>query len=342
MPQPQPAPAAPPQLNVLPHPYPAWTYGLKAPMWLLPSRPEGTKVAILPLTVDPRPGVEQPVQEKEDREGRVSRGTALHLLDVLTFQTDASPIAVFPMVIGQGLVLFGSPYDRDQAFGLAGFSGPELVGCGEVHRAGSGAVALTIWDRAGSEPITVERSGLPAAVVGAVDALVDRLAERGTLRRVPPPAWSWTPDPPLVDRWLTGLSQLLALGQVRSKYQPREALYGERNILEGLRDLARMSGEAQPPKLAFLSGLALFRYIGIDMYLEFRDEMLALVDDEPDRQGPFAMAAPYVYHLYDMPDRLGAESSRLEAGAGSAYRTWLERLAGPFEIDLKEWPRPGT
>jgi hypothetical protein len=322
----------PPVVRPFSFPYPAWTYALKAPMWVFPSQKSATRVVILPLTVQQRPGVDRAQREREDEEGRLSRAASLHQLDLVMFETDAVPTAIFPVVVGAGPVLFGRPWDAASIAGHTASEAPDFVISGELRRDGRGSVALTVWDVKGAQqPLTVERSGLPAAIGAVTGDIVDALEARGSLRRVWSPNWYAVPEPDLLHRWLTVLAQLFSMGLVRSGAQPREALWGESNILDGLRDLAVMGGEWSMPKVAFLSGLALSRYIGSRAYLSYRDHVLQLIEAETDSRSPFAMMSPVAYRIFDMEDRLHAEFRRLAELGDERYRQWLAVLARPFD-----------
>jgi hypothetical protein len=298
---------------------------LHNPAWLFSAATRtGEEVAFLPLANVTPSDHSEPVVQREDDLGRLTRSLALYLAEAAYFWTDRPAKTVIPVVRGGGPIVAGSPWPEEHVFDFS--EGAHLAVSGTAEEAGRRLrIELTLWDCAERREVrrfecTTSWDELGAGVLELEQQV---LAALGGPRRSPSDDFYRRPEADSLGLYLTCLGQSMTLSMVQSGIIRRDALWGERNIFQSC--LALAMGEAQVPKILFLGALSKGHDYGSIVYSEFREQALALVEREQDRQSPVYRLSPLFLKAFDVR-RFETRRAELLKDAHGPYRAWLESL----------------
>jgi tetratricopeptide (TPR) repeat protein len=309
---------------------PIWTYGLHDPNWLFTAEIDRhDEVVLLPFANVTRNNLQTPTAQREDDLGRLTRSLPLYLLESLYFWTPLKPKLTLPVVRGGGPVVTAGAWSKDQVFNFA--EGGRFAVSGTVEQAGDHQlrVELAIWDRVLGR--LIDSLGYAASLDGIGDAVlkiekdVARSLAASDVFAAPCETYYSRVNAATAGPYLTCLGQTLMLSLVHNQVISKDALWGERNILEYCLDVALRADDAQPPKIMFLAALVKSHAYGSNVFSEFKRQALKLVTDEHDRGSPFYRLSPLLLRIFD-PELFHLRKSDLLKDARGDYRDWLEAV----------------
>jgi tetratricopeptide (TPR) repeat protein len=316
-------------IELVPLDRPVWSYGLHRPAWLFASPVERQEqVVLLPLANMTHNQLRHPTAQREDDLGRLTRSIPLYLCESLYFWTDLDPKVVLPVVRGRGPVVAGSQWPVEQVMALA--EGARYAICGAIEQSRDElALSVSLWDcTLGRVTDTLERKCLPDELGTTVLRMEQDLARAlaGAARKTPCENYYSRPDAKAISSYLTCLGQTLMLSLAQMHIIPRDALWGERNILEHCLWLALQDEGAQVPKILFTSAVAKCHDLDSQVVSEFTRQALELVRGETDPECPFYRLSPLLLRVFD-PEWFHVRKAELLATANGEYRQWLQAIA---------------
>ncbi|MEX0678688.1 MAG: hypothetical protein WD063_16535 [Pirellulales bacterium] len=322
-----PAPGEPVSCELLAIERPIWTQGLHDLGWLFPSAGNrGDEIVFLPLANTTASDETEPVVQREDDLGRLTRSLALYLTESAFFWTGYRSRTVIPVIRGGGPIVSGTEWPAENIFDFA--ADARFAVSGTVAQSGNQLrISLTLWDCTARESIRqFECAGPWDGLGSAVLALEqDLLWGLGGLRRSPAADFYRRPDAAAISLYLSCLAQSMTLSMVQTGIVHRDAIWGERNIFQSCLALVLEMPKAQVPKILFLGALAKGHEYGSLVYSEFKQQALGLLDEEQDRESPLYRLSPLLLKPFDM-HRFQTRRAELLAIATGPYRAWLESL----------------
>lgn len=317
------------QVEIVPFDRPIWAYGLRNPVWLFASEVDRRDdVVLVPLANVTHNDLRQPTAQREDDLGRLTRSLPLYLMESLYFWTPCRPKMVLPVVRGRGPVVVGAAWTQDQILSFA--EGARFAVSGTVNRSGDKLrIELSFWDCVLGRvtenlryAAALERLG--ETILQAERDLLDHFAE-SEVSTVPCERYYRRPGRQELLPHLTCLGQTLMLSLVDNKVISKDALWGERNILEYCLQHALQTPADQVPKIIFTGALIKSHGYGSPVFSEFKRQALELVQQDADRTSPFYRLSPLLLRVVD-PELFHLRKADLLQDAGPGYREWLEAI----------------
>lgn len=315
------------QIAQLPFELPIWMYGLRDPQWLFaPKPPNARKVTFLMLG-KVMSGVEQAEEQREDDVGRLSRAIPLYLAECAYEWTSVHAQSLVAVVIGGGPVVFAAQDEageRETAAQLAAHA--DVLVVGSIGRADEvWTINLGIWDTArveliGRESLSADRAGLEAAVLELEGKVLARL---GGAQATPHDAIYARPTLEQMQPYLNALAQSLMLGLVANEMAPKDAMWGERNMLEWPLRMALHWPTYEVPKAMYLSGISHAARYRSDVLAEFDERSFALLRDMHVTKSPLADLAPLLLHALNRTEELAAVRRETRDARRLA---WIDRV----------------
>jgi hypothetical protein len=312
---------------------PIWGYGLDDPKWLFRSENKPGKDIVFLVLVNTSPtGLEIPTVQRENDLGRLTRSIPLYLLESFYYWTDMKPTAVIPVVVGKGPIVSGVDWPLEHILAFADGVADTVV-AGSIQQVDDKVtIRLSVWDcpqrKAVKDFIHVTAPQyLGATILKLEKELLEFFDPSSARLTVSKEGFYVRPDARMVDRYLVCLGESLAMTLAQNEAFPQEGLWGERNMFEGCLATALEMGSAQVPRILFLSLAARNRDCGSSIYSEFKQQALALLEDEKKATSEFYRLSPLLYKVFDMHKELAQRTSELSRNADPLYRDWIDRLS---------------
>ena len=317
------------QIGQLPFDRPIWMYGLRDPDWLFEAKPaDAQRVMFLTLgKVMDSSG--NPEEQREDELGRLSRAIPLYLAESAYEWTGANAQTLVAVVMGGGPVLFGvqdEAGEREAAQRLAELA--DVVVQGSIEQTGERwTVSLTLRRTAdgesiGQETISAGREGLEAAVQDLESRL---LARFGGAASRPHDACYSRPNAEQMPVHLNALAQSLVLSLVANEVMPRDALWGERNMLEWPLRMTLHWPQFEVAKLLYFAGLSNAARYKSALLPEFEKRTFALLGEMRAAASPRADLEPLLQQAFGRTDALAAVRAQT---VDPSRLAWIDRVSG--------------
>lgn len=314
---------------------PVWALGLRDPEWLFKAKPEDAPgVTFLSFARRCSSEVQAEAQQEDDI-GRLTRAIPLYLAEAVHYWTSFRTRTLIPAVVGGGPIVFGSEPDVAALCEQLGGDSRYFV-TGVIEEIGDGFRITCFLYETATARCTFEQT-LEAATenFGSVmHALEKQLLETiGKSCHQPWDSFYQRPAAEAMTPYLTALGQSLTLSMVANKLVPREAIWGERNMIEWPLRMALQWPDMHTLKLMYFSGLGKAFDYGSDVLSEFRARSLQLLKDARQKGSPAARLAPLVWSLFDMQDELEGYHQSPDADNQALYQKWLERIVEPPRVE---------
>ncbi|MGN7725259.1 tetratricopeptide repeat protein [Luteimonas sp. 22616] len=311
----------------MPFELPIWMYGLRDPQWLFSPKAINARRVMFLMLGKVMSGAEQAEEQREDDVGRLSRAIPLYLAESAYEWTPVHAQSLVAVVMGGGPVVFSAQDEageRETATQMAAHA--DVLVVGSIDRRGDvWTVDLGIWDTAhveliGRESFSAEHGELEAAVLELEDKVLARL---GSAQAKPHDAIYTRPTLEQMQPYLNALAQSLTLGLVANEMMPKDAMWGERNMLDWPLRMALHWPAYEVPKAMYLSGISHAARYCSDVLAEFDERSFALLRDMHATKSPMAALGPLLLHAFDRQDGLKAVLQE----TGDARRlAWIERV----------------
>lgn len=228
---------------------PVWAREQERFAGLLPQKAENVPyIAVMMPSCSMRVNAEQQskvVVQRTNIEGGLSRALGLALAEAIHLDTSAEGGVLVPLTgdeSGGGFVFSGHPHPNDTLIKLAVSQKNQTTIVIGIHIDATGRpwhTSLTAYNKITHEPLLQVTVGLdPDAPDRGVQKLESaardvalRIAKAKKCKR---PAWAALPQTKERASWMAGAEQLLAVLCATLDDAPRVALYGERNIVDGM------------------------------------------------------------------------------------------------------------
>lgn len=306
---------------------PIWMYGLRDPQWLFSPKAAGARKVTFLMLGKALSGVEQAEEQREDDIGRLSRAIPLYLAESVHEWTPAHAQSLVAVVMGGGPVVFGAQDaagERETAAQLAGHT--DMLVQGSIASAdGVWTIDMGIWDTArleliGREVVSADQAGFEAALLELEGKVLARL---GGARTLPHDRIYTRPTLEQMQPYLNALAQSLMLGLVANGMVPKNAMWGERNMLEWPLRMALHWPGHEVPKAMYLSGISHAARYHSDVLGEFEERSFALLREMGRTRSPLADLGPLLLHAFNRAEGLAAV--RRETGDAGRL-AWMERV----------------
>jgi tetratricopeptide (TPR) repeat protein len=315
------------RIGQVPFDLPIWMYGLRDPQWLLVPKPNDARKVTFLMLGKALSGTEQAEEQREDEVGRLSRAIPLYLAESIYEWTPVHAQSLVAVVMGGGPVVFGAQDavgERETVAQLAAHT--DVLVQGSIASVDDvWTIDIGIWDTArleliGRETVSADQAGLEAAVLELEGKLLtqfggaqahphDRIYTRPTLEQMQP--------------YLNALAQSLMLGLVANEMVSKDAMWGERNMLDWPLRMALHWPGYEVPKAMYFSGISHATRYRSDVLAEFEERSFALLREMNQARSPLADLGPLLLHAFNRADELAA----VRRETGDARRlAWIERV----------------
>jgi tetratricopeptide (TPR) repeat protein len=317
------------EIVTVPYDRPVWMYGLRDPSWLFAKKDEVAKKVVF-LTLGQQTNGETGAQEqRENTLGRLTRALPMYLAESIYMWSDHQSCVMIPAVRGGGPVVFGAPDDDTQTVKSFESAGDFIVLGSIGEREGCFRMSCRVWSVQAQKYVAreeVEASQLELA--REVLKLEQRiLIALGGTRSTPLDAWYERPPETFIDPYLTGLGQSLTLSLIANQIMPKEALWGERNLIEWWLRMALSWQHTHAPRIAYLASIANAAEYGSSLLDEFAARTRELVKESEKLNSPVFKLAPVMWKAFGMTQELENAVQACSAhGADDAYTQWLDRV----------------
>lgn len=328
-----PADASELKFSTLSFTQPIWHYGLCNANWLFAQKPEEAPTVGFFALSKLYDGPERSESQREDDIGRLARAIPLYFAEAAHYWSDYASRFYVQVVEGGGPVLIGGEMDGNALFDIVppamNYFVTGAVGCSGEGEQREWQITLSLWDCATRTKKVSEAGRCKQADLGALVLDLEQrlLAVIGLTRQQPLDAFYLRPSAEAMDIYLGELAQAFTLTLVVNKTTPREAMWGERAMLDWPLHMALQWPQVEVPKLMYLSGLGkAFDYQSAAL-AEYQSRTLELLREAERNGSPAARLAPLVWKIFGMDEDFAAHRQNLPADAGSAYCDWLARVA---------------
>ncbi len=242
------------------------------------------------------------------------------------------PTAVIPVIAGKGPIVSGMDWPLEQILAFAEGVADTVV-AGSIRQVEDQfTIRMSVWDCPQSKVIkdftfitTQQSIGITILKLEReLLAFFDPSSVRATVFK---DGFYLRPDPKTVDRYLACLGESLAMTLAQNDLLPLKGLWGERNMFEGCLATALEMAGAQVPRILLLSLAAKSRGCGSSIYIEFKKQALALLDDEKKTKSVFYRLSPLLFKVFDMHDDFYLRRTELRSNPDPLYQEWIDRVA---------------
>jgi len=326
-----PAPSEPISINLILLEEPIWRLGLSGARWLSPEKNSRSKSIAIVSFAHIRSDRYSTGAEIEDDGGRFSRAIPLYLMESLHARTDAAPCYVLPVIDGVGPAVSNSPWQRETLERIVSHIDKkiDILVTGDIQLRGEDVdLTLLIWDCDGMRNIeNITRSGELGNIGRIVQEIERDFIQFLELAPSAPSCPETLIEPRLnsesLTQYLQCLGQTAALMLARYGVCDISTLLGERSLVGAALDLAIQSESSQAARLLFLTNLWLDRTAGSDIYTEFKQPAVSLLESE--RPGTaFYNVSHLLYSVFDMDGESERRKERLLKTASDSLCRWLK------------------
>ena len=306
---------------------PIWMYGLRDPEWLFTHKPTDASKVLFLMLGKVIHGNQQAENQREDEIGRLSRAIPLYLAESAYEWTRLHAQSLVPVVTGGGPALFGAQDEageRETAIKLAAFA--ELVVQGSIDDAGDRwQIVLSVRETStgqsvAREELETDRNGLEA---GVLDLEARVLGHLDTTQMQPHDRIYVRPRLEQMQPYLNALAQSLMLGLVANEILPKQAMWGERNMLEWPLTMTLRWPDLETANAMYLSGISHAARYRSDVLGEFEERSFALLREMRAQSSPVADLSPLVLHAFGRTDDITAKRRDTH---DARQRAWLDRV----------------
>jgi tetratricopeptide (TPR) repeat protein len=290
---------------------PIWYYGLNSPDWLLPKDLVNENIGFFTFSQISGETVSAPAMQQEDDSGRMTRSIPLFLQEVLLFTFNISSKCIIPVAKDIGPVISNKDWNPQSLKEISQRNNLDILVTGSVSGNQEGYdVKVILFESQSQATTTYEmklcNKGKNDEFTSSVKDIVLKIAKIRKIIALKAGNYYKMPSDDLIPNYLSALGQSLMQSLVDSQLVRFEDMWGERNILHWYLNLALAAPENPVPKILFISGLAKSKSYGSEIYKEFRDQAINLINEEKNGESPARMLLPFVYYLYGMEEEFAA------------------------------------
>ncbi len=319
-----PAPAAI-ELTIVPVASPVWWSFLRQPEWLRPVRPHDAPLvafAVLSAVGD-------------DTARTWARSIPMALAETFAFRANADAVALMAVDAGgsvPALTDLAEPWTADEAFDFARQDErfADFVVTGQVVEGGGHCqITLTIYDAARRMQIgSLSRAGASTAIGAMLRTLELELAAAMRLVLGEDPLGLYaSPHPRGAADRLIALDLLMRLQLAERGAVDGPRLLERCALIEACARLVENDSSTALDRLLLLAAIAADAASGSQVYREYHDLALTLVEEDVEPGSHFRRAAPLMLWLFDQQRDFRIRRDELLAEANDpVYREWLGRL----------------
>lgn len=303
---------------------PIWQYGLRNPDWLFANKADAAPgIAFFALSA----GDGGADDELADDLALFTRAIPLYLAEAAHYWTDCAA-SCYIALDDTGPVVATQAANVRALFDVVPKTMRHLV-TGEIGVAGAGwSVTLTLWDCGARSKLTdVSGTAADAQFGELVLSLETRLlGHLGFARAQPLDAFYQRPPAALMPPYLIELGQAYMAVLIVTGRLAKEAMWGERELLEWPLTMAHDWPQLAVPKLMAVAAMGRAASYGSDLLPEFAERVLLLLREAGAAGSPVARLAPLMWKVFGMEQTLQAHVAAQPADADPAYLRWLEQV----------------
>ncbi|BCT93270.1 hypothetical protein LYSHEL_22940 [Lysobacter helvus] len=308
---------------------PMWGYGLRAPAWLLPAKPDDAKRVLFLSFAKAMGADEQAEKQRTDAVGQLTRALPLYLAEAVHEWTAHRSLTQIPIVPGGGPVVFGDGGRDEDTVAQAAEHGDYMV-LGTIDDADERwRIQCRVWQVSPAKLLGIEEIDTTPEHLGAdvLDLEQRVLSYFGPLHAQPHDALYRRMPGEAMGPYLTALAQHLLLSMLVSGQVTREDVWGERNMIEWPLHMALEWPQSPLPALLYLAGLSQSTRSASPVLLDFEQRTLHWWAKAGGVE-PLSHLAPLVWRAFGMEELDRALAQCDATPAGDAYCDWLRRVAG--------------
>ena len=263
---------------------PIWHYGLGDMKCLnTPVNTEtASKIGVIVYSSANTNGDGQAYSEKETNLGRLTRSVPLFLNELIYYYTDYQTITFVPVIRGVGPILSGHEWDDTILRQLAKNNGLVWIISGNASMVQDKLCVTTKMLNVSADTVYCIEDMLSTMNMGV--PLMEHISKvfkyitGFDLSGQNSNMYSIPKNVELLE-YLNGIGQSLIQTLIDNEITPLEKMYGERNIINNyIMSCLHMPDNIQAP-IIMASGLAKSKSYSSNVYMEFKDQVLKLVDD---------------------------------------------------------------
>ncbi|MBN1774988.1 MAG: hypothetical protein JW817_00830 [Clostridiales bacterium] len=299
-----------PKFQIMKIDKPIWFYGLQEPDWLIPERIRSTKVGILAYADISSADIDVYTVRREDDAGRMTRSIPLFLVETLLYYSDHEPVAMIPVAKGSGPAVSKTEVTDDGLKEIAAKNSLDYVISGSILLDDTGCkIRNRIYCSAEQKISSVNmETNIEGFGLNCLQMLSDIhlklgssiLKETASLKAI-----YQLPQVGQILVYLSALGQLFTQTLVANDIGTREALWGERNMLNWYINLALADPHNPIPRIMLISGMAKSKAYGSEVYKEFKDQAIHLLSEKKESDVSRKLL-PFVYNMFDMQEEYSA------------------------------------
>lgn len=315
---------------------PIFFYGLKGVDWFLPEvKRNGAKIGLMPLAAISTQKNKTTIIQQETDAGRLTRSIPLYIGERLFFETNSySQVLVTVTKKDGGLITSGTELGVDYFLDAIAKSKDKLefdyyISGSLSETDATWEIALSIWDCKSQQKIKSLTQKTSSDLIGQTvkslaNDLFKFLKERGSLAAIKPVDYYKPVADNLIGHQLLSYGQALVQVLVVNEHGTKDTISGERSILRNSLDLALWAPESTLPKVLFISSLVKSYSYGSDIYQEFKEYVIKLVNDNKNNDN-IVKFLPLIYKIYKMNGEF--DSFEKELGKyPENYRNWFKKV----------------
>lgn len=314
---------------------PIWTLGLENAAWLTPKKIENpTSIAVLSFSAEMKGIPEGGQEEKEDDLGRTTRALPLYLSERINLETQCLAINYIPVLKKIGPVVSGVRTDGP-SLASAFKEKHKYIVTGHFEKDNlnlSNKLSIYLYDVSSAKELPLVeitklwKSETDIAAIVA-DEFFIKLNDAGICTFLPPPEQFPRPPKQYTREYMVGLGQLFMQTLVQNEYLPKEALWGEDNMLNWYVSLGKVMPGAATPELMHIRGvLASFEY-GTDAYKSHFSALSVHLASLSDLNDPVNRISPIFFYKFGEWKTFQSKKRLLGNIKDERYQKWLKKFS---------------
>ncbi|WP_143315258.1 hypothetical protein [Clostridium sp. HBUAS56017] len=306
---------------------PIWYYNLKNPEWLTVKKEDAEKIGLIPyidLTKEDKPEAEV---QAEDGVGTLTRTIPLYIGERIKFCTNYDENVVIPFAENFGPIVSNKEYNQVAFKQISKKLGISKLITGSIAMKNTTLIVKNYIYDAIKDSVETVIYDLDEECFGEdLNDMVKDVVEEHLGNKSENSSYYIVPSNEDIPMYISALGQQLTQTFIANKYLKREALWGEKGMLNWYFNMALQNPSNEVAKVMVAAGIAKSKEYGSKLYLEIKKQVIGLFESHKEEKYSKRLL-PYVYKIYDMEDEFNEIKEKLlSEETDESFIKWLNSL----------------
>jgi hypothetical protein len=306
---------------------PIWYYQLKNPEWLTRKKENTEKIGLIPyvdLTKDEKTEAEV---QAEDGVGTLTRTIPLYIGERILFCTNYDENVIIPFAENFGPIVTNKEYNQTAFKKISKKVGINKLITGSISMKNTTLVIKNYIYDVEKDSVETIIYDLDEECFGEdLNDMVKDIVEDHLGNKIEDSNYYVVPSNEDIPMYISALGQQLTQTFIANRYLKREALWGEKEMLNWYFNMALKNPESEVAKIMIVAGIAKSKEYGSELYLAIKKQVVGIFKTHEEEKYSKRLL-PLVYKIYDMEDEFNEIKEKLlKEESDEIFVKWLNSL----------------